>query len=160
MELKAIGTIHSPFTELQDMPIQPKGATQVAGMAVLEPHYAEGLADLEGFSHVYLIYQFHKASQEKLKVVPFMDRVERGIFSTRSPVRPNHIGLSIVEITGVEGNVVHLRGIDVLDGTPLLDIKPYIEAFDYVEQSRSGWMQGSRDEVAQRRADDRFLDQD
>jgi tRNA (Thr-GGU) A37 N-methylase len=86
-----------------------------------------------------------------------MDTVERGIFSTRSPLRPNHIGLSIVELAGVQNNIVHLKGVDVLDKTPLLDLKPYIESFDYVENSRSGWMQGTKKEVAEKRSDDRFI---
>ena len=157
MELTPIGIIRSPYKELTDMPIQPKGAKEVMGRVELKPDLAEGLQDLDGFSHVYLIYQFHKAERTNLKVVPFMDTVERGIFSTRSPLRPNHIGISIVEITAVESNIVHLKGVDVLDNTPLLDIKPYIDAFDYVENSRSGWMTRSREEVAGKRSDDRFV---
>ena len=157
MELTAIGVIRTPYKELTDMPIQPKGAKAVVGRAELNPELKEGLQDLDGFSHVYLIYQFHKAERTDLKVVPFMDTVERGVYSTRSPLRPNHIGISIVEITGVEDNIVHLKGVDVLDNTPLLDIKPYIDAFDSVENSRSGWMTKSREEVAGKRSDDRFV---
>lgn len=157
MEFSPIGVIRSPYKELTDMPIQPKGAEEVMGRVELNPGLVEGLQDLDGFSHVYLIYRFHKAERTDLKVVPFMDTVERGIYSTRSPLRPNHIGISIVEITGVENNIVHLRGVDVLDNTPLLDIKPYIDAFDYVENSRCGWMTRSREEVAGKRSDDRFV---
>lgn len=157
MEFSPIGYIRSPYTELTDMPIQPRGANAVEGSIEILEQYAEGLQDLDGFSHAYLIYHLHKASRTALSVIPFMDTVERGVFSTRSPLRPNHIGLSIVEITGVEKNIVHLRGVDVLDKTPLLDLKPYIESFDYVEKSRSGWMQGSREEVAKKRSDSRFI---
>ncbi len=157
MEISPIGVIRTPYKELTDMPIQPKGAKEVTGRLELNPELAEGLQDLDGFSHVYLIYQFHKAERTNLKVVPFMDTVKRGVYSTRSPLRPNHIGISIVELTGVENNIVHLKGVDVLDNTPLLDIKPYIDAFDYVENSRSGWMTKSREEVAGKRSDDRFV---
>lgn len=157
MEIQPIGYIRTPFTELADMPIQPKGAQDVTGTIEVKDEFVEGLKDLDGFSHAYLIYAFHKASRSALTVVPFMDTVERGVFSTRSPLRPNPIGLSIVEITGVRENKVFLRGIDVLDGTPLLDIKPYIENFDSVEESRSGWMEGSRKDVEQKRSDDRFI---
>lgn len=157
MEFSPIGYIRTPYTELTDMPIQPKGAQEVTGSIEFLEEYTEGLRDLDGFSHVYLIYYLHKASRSALTVVPFMDTVERGIFSTRSPLHPNHIGLSLVELTGVHDNIVHLKGVDVLDNTPLLDLKPYIESFDYVENSRSGWMQGSRKEVAEKRSDNRFI---
>ncbi|WP_163337622.1 tRNA (N6-threonylcarbamoyladenosine(37)-N6)-methyltransferase TrmO [Desulfopila sp. IMCC35008] len=157
MEFSPIGYIRTPYTELTDMPIQPRGANKVTGSIEILEKYAEGLQDLDGFSHAYLIYHLHKASRSALSVIPFMDTVARGIFATRSPLRPNHIGLSIVEITGVKNNIVELRGIDVLDRTPLLDLKPYIESFDYVEKSRSGWMQGSIEEVTQKRSDNRFL---
>lgn len=157
MHFSPIGYIRTPYTELTEMPIQPKGANEVEGSIEILEKYAAGLQDLDGFSHVYLIYHLHKASRCALSVIPFMDTVERGIFSTRSPLRPNHIGLSIVEITGVQNNIVLLRGVDVLDKTPLLDLKPYIESFDYIEKSRSGWMQRSREEVAQKRSDNRFI---
>ncbi len=154
--METIGTIHSPFRTIENMPIQPKCAAEVEGtVEVHEPH-AEGLADLDGFSHIYLIYRFHKAKKSRLKVVPFMDKTERGIFSTRSPARPNPIGLSIVRLVRVEGRKLTVKGIDVLDGTPLLDIKPYIENFDSVGESRSGWMTATVDEVAKKRSDERF----
>ena len=154
--MQPIGTIRSPFQKLQDMPIQPKGAVAEFGTVEVFTEFAEGLRDLDGFSHVYLLYQFHEARRTELSVVPFMDTVSRGVFATRSPLRPNHIGLSIVELIGIKDNIVTVRGIDVLNGTPLLDIKPYIAAFDEVENSRSGWMQASRDEVSAKRSDDRF----
>ena len=122
--MEPIGSICTPFTDLRDMPIQPKGAADIVGTVRLENRYAAGLADLDGFSHLYLLYLFHEARRMELTVVPFMDTVERGVFSTRSPLRPNHIGLSIVELIGVDGNELKVKGIDVLDGTPLLDVKP------------------------------------
>ena len=120
------------------MPIQPKGAKDTIGTVEIDEKYQEGLQDLDGFSHIYLLYNFHEAARTDLIVTPFMDTTPRGVFSTRSPLRPNHIGLSIVELVGVEKNLIKVRGIDILNGTPLLDIKPYIEHFDSVQDSRSG----------------------
>ena len=157
MHFAPIGTIRTPFTDLKNMPIQPKGARDIEGQVVINPEFTEGLKDLDGFSHVYLIYVFHEAQRTSLTVVPFMDTVPRGVFSTRSPLRPNKIGLSLVELLGVTGNVVRIKGADVLDATPLLDIKPYIKAFDYVVESRSGWMNAGATEVADKRSDDRFI---
>ncbi len=155
--MQPIGIIHSPFLDLENMPIQPKGALDVIGTIELEEQYSKGLADLEGFSHIYLLYQFHKATRTSLTVTPFMDTHERGVFATRSPLRPNHIGISIVRIEQVKDNLITVRGIDILDGTPLLDIKPYIAAFDSVQESRSGWMNSSEAEVADKRSDQRFI---
>ncbi len=157
MEFQQIGTIHSPYHDLKNMPIQPKGAQDVLGSIEMNPDLVEGLKDLEGFSHVFLLYAFHRATREKLSVIPFMDAEQRGVFATRSPLRPNHIGLSIVELTGIKGNTLFLKGVDILDGTPLLDIKPYIAAFDTVTESRSGWMTKTEKEVEAQRSDDRFL---
>lgn len=154
--MEAIGVIRSPFDTLANMPIQPRGAAGIEGEVIVDPAYAEGLADLEGFSHVYLIYQFHCAPRTELTVIPFMDDKPRGVFSTRSPLRPNHIGLSIVELVSVRENKLAVRGVDILDGTPLLDIKPYIAVFDKVAESRSGWLSADDCEVAEKRADSRF----
>jgi tRNA-Thr(GGU) m(6)t(6)A37 methyltransferase TsaA len=153
-----IGTIHSPFTDLEGMPIQPAGAREAIGTVLVDPAYEAGLQDLEGFSHLYLLYHFHRAALMQLKVVPFLDSREHGIFATRAPFRPNPIGLSIVELLEVRGNRLTVRGIDVLDGTPLLDIKPYIEAFDQVDESHSGWLESSPEEIARQRSDRRFID--
>ncbi len=155
--MKSIGTIHTPFKNLEDMPIQPKGAAETIGTIELEEEYMQGLADLDGFSHIYLLYTFHMARRTALTVTPFMDTNPRGVFSTRSPLRPNHIGISIVQLIGVEKNIVTVQGIDILNGTPLLDIKPYIAAFDAVQKSRSGWMQGSDEDVIDKRSDHRFV---
>jgi len=154
--MEKIGIIHTPFTTLEDMPIQPKGAKEVVGTIEVNDEFAEGLADLDGFSHIYLLYEFHMAQRTVLKVIPFMDNQERGVFSTRSPLRPNHIGLSIVRIEKIDKNIITVLGIDVLDGTPLLDIKPYIAAFDEISESSSGWMQASEKDVSNKRSDKRF----
>ena len=155
-DIAPIGTIHSPFFSIEDMPIQPKGARGVEGYVLVDRECANGLNDLEGFSHIYLLYHFHEAKRTELLVTPFMDTKQRGVFATRSPLRPNHIGISIVELKTIEDNKLIVDGIDVLDGTPLLDIKPYIEEFDGVEDSTSGWMQASEEDVSNKRSDDRF----
>ena len=154
--MQPIGKISSPFKDLVDMPIQPKGAADIEGRVIIEKKYEQGLADLEGFSHIYLLYEFHLAKREELTVVPFMDDQPRGVFATRSPLRPNHIGLSIVELVKREGNELVIRGVDVLDGTPLLDLKPYIHQFDFVEKSRSGWCSAAAEDVRQKKSDGRF----
>ena len=159
-ELKQIGTIRSPFCDLVDMPVQPKGAKDIHATIEINEEYREGLKDLDGFSHAYLIYYFHKVKEPKLSVVPFNDRTHtpRGVFSTRTPMHPNSIGLSVVELVGVEGRIVTIKGVDILDGTPLLDIKPYIENFDRVEgEVKSGWMKATPHEVGRCRSDERFV---
>jgi tRNA (adenine37-N6)-methyltransferase len=155
-DIKFIGIIHSPFTELQNMPIQPAGAPDTEGEVEVYGDYAEGLRDLDKFSHIYLIYYFHKAPRTELQVVPFMDTEKRGVFSTRSPLRPSHIGMSIVNLISVDGNRLKIRGIDILDGTPLIDIKPFIPQFDCIQDAKSGWMRHSVDEIKMKRADERF----
>ncbi len=155
-DINPIGIIHSPHKSVEDMPIQPKGASEFAGQLIVDGKYIEGLQDLDGFSHIYLLYSFHKATRTEMLVTPFMDKKTRGVFATRSPLRPNHIGISIVDLIRVEGNKVFVKGIDILDGTPLLDIKPYIEKFDAVRDSVSGWLQASDEEIQKKRSDERF----
>ncbi len=155
-EIKPIGTIRSPHYSIEDMPIQPKGASDVEGYVIVDEKYIDGLQDIEGFSHIYLLYSFHEATRTELLVTPFMDKQTRGVFATRSPLRPNHIGISIVKIKRVEGNKVVVEGIDILDGTPLLDIKPYIAKFDTVRESTSGWLQASDESIVRKRSDNRF----
>lgn len=152
-----IGIIHSPVTSPKNAPIQPKGAGGLDGKIEVYEPYVEGLRDLDGFSHIYLIYHFHLASRTELSVTPFMDVTKRGVFATRSPLRPNHIGISIVRLKAVEDNILFVGNIDIVDQTPLLDIKPYIHAFDHVEKSESGWMKADDNEVATKRSDDRFV---
>lgn len=108
------------------------------------PEFAEGLSDLDGFSHIYLIFHLHKSDGYELKVKPFLDTVKRGLFACRAPRRPNQIGLSIVRLERVEENMVHVRDVDMLDGTPLLDIKPFVEEFDAREKIKTGWLGDSR----------------
>jgi len=139
------------------MPIQPKGAKNMIATIEIEKEYALGLKDLEAFSHIYLIYYFHEAVRTELEVIPFMDTQKRGVFSTRSPLRPSHLGLSITKILSIDDNIVTIKGIDVLDGTPLIDIKPYIPQFDGVNGVKTGWMNKSKSEVNTARSDDRFL---
>lgn len=155
-KIEPIGTIHSPYQTIEDMPIQPKGAATVTGHVLLNDQYIAGLQDIEGFSHIYLIYSFHQANRTELLTTPFLDKQQRGVYATRSPLRPNHIGISIVELTKVEGNRIEIKGVDILDGTPLLDIKPYVEKFDAVKNSTSGWLQASNKEIKNKRSDNRF----
>ncbi|PIE57920.1 MAG: tRNA (N6-threonylcarbamoyladenosine(37)-N6)-methyltransferase TrmO [Desulfobulbus propionicus] len=157
LTLSPIGLIHSPIDSPKNAPIQPQGAANMQGTMEVYPDYTAGLADLEGFSHLYVLYHFHLAHRTELVVTPFMDTSKRGVFATRSPLRPNHIGISILQLLSIKENILHVQGIDIVDQTPLLDIKPYIHAFDAVEQSRSGWMQADKAQVAQKRSDDRFL---
>lgn len=146
---RSIGVIHSCHTVPENTPIQPVFAEGCEGRAELLPEYAEGLSDLDGFSHIYLIYHFHRAKGEvKMRVKPYMESVERGLFAMRSPRRPNPIGISIVRLTGIEGNMLLLDEVDILDGTPLLDIKPYTEKFDVRQGVRSGWQDAIDNETA------------
>ena len=137
---RQIGTIYSPYTNTTAMPIQPRGALGVTGRVEVLPEFAEGLKDVSGFSHIYLIYHFHIAPGMRLYVVPFLDSAERGVFATRAPTRPNPLGLSVVRLREVCGNVLLVENLDVLDGTPLLDIKPYVPAFDHWDVESTGWL--------------------
>ena len=125
---RPIGVLHSPFTSLDQMPIQPAAQSSAPGVAEILPEFADGLRDLDGFSHVILIYHLHEVRRTQLTVTPFLDSEPRGVFATRAPTRPNAIGLSVVALEGIEGTRLLLGGLDVLDGTPLLDIKPYMGA--------------------------------
>jgi len=148
---KPIGVIYSEHTIAEETPIQPAYAKGCRGRAEIFPEYEEGLRDLDGFSHIYLIYHFHLSTTAKLIVKPFLQDVERGVFATRAPTRPNAIGLSIVELVSREGNILYLDGVDILDGTPLVDIKPYVARFDCVETLRNGWQDEVDDETARQR---------
>ena len=146
-----IGVIRSAHTKPEETPIQPVYAHGCTGWAEVLPEYAEGLRDLEGFSHVYLIYHMHRAGPPKLVVRPFLDDADRGVFATRAPCRPNPIGLSVVELLRRDGRVLYVDGLDVLDGTPLLDLKPYTAKFDCIEGTRNGWQDAVDEESARRR---------
>jgi tRNA-Thr(GGU) m(6)t(6)A37 methyltransferase TsaA len=153
---RPIGTVHSPFKDIEGMPIQPSGASQTQGWIEISPEFVEGLKDLEGFSHIILLYHFHRVQEAKLTVVPFMDSWPHGVFATRAPRRPNPIGLSIVRLLRVEHNILHVENVDILDGTPLLDIKPYVPDFDQYPAERVGWLERARGKVQNKKSDDRF----
>jgi tRNA (adenine37-N6)-methyltransferase len=138
------------------MPIQPTGAAGIAGTIELYPEYTGGLKDLEGFSHIILIYHFHLSTGFSLQVKPFLDDTLRGLFSTRAPRRPNPIGLSIVRLVKVEGSTLHIENVDIVDGTPLLDIKPYVPELDGINAERIGWLSGKADKALNAKADERF----
>jgi tRNA-Thr(GGU) m(6)t(6)A37 methyltransferase TsaA len=137
-QLHPIGIIHSPFTDKSQTPIQAS-RSQAKGVVEIYPEYTEGLQDLEGFSHIFLLYAFHESSGYSLLVKPFLDDQLRGLFATRYPARPNPIGLSVVRLITRQGNTLEIEGVDMLDGTPLLDIKPYVPDFDIRTDTRSGW---------------------
>lgn len=152
-----IGVVRSPFTTTESMPIQPIGAVAVTAEVVIDDAYAAGLADLDGFSHIYLLYHFHRSGPAKLRVVPFLDTVARGVFATRAPSRPNPIGLSLTRLIGRSGNTLYIAGVDILDATPVLDIKPYVPALEPAgEVVRIGWMEGKAETMASFAADARF----
>jgi tRNA (adenine37-N6)-methyltransferase len=153
---KPIGIIHSPFLRREGMPIQPTGAIGVKGRIEVEPELADGLRDLEGFSHLFLLYHFHLSEGYDLEVIPFLDTERHGVFATRAPRRPNSIGLSIVRLHNLEGTTLHIEDVDILDGTPLLDIKPYVPEFDQRKTERTGWLSNRTSPVAETRSDDRF----
>jgi len=152
---KPIGTIRSPFKDIQGMPIQPAGAEGVAGRVEIEPAYIEGLKDLEGFSHIILIYHFHLSKGYALEVKPFMDDRVHGVFSTRAPRRPNSIGLSVVRLISVRGHNLEVQDVDIVDGTPVLDIKPYVPEFDVRSVDRIGWLSQRVNRVHDMTADER-----
>jgi tRNA (adenine37-N6)-methyltransferase len=154
-QVHPIGFVHSPFKKANGTPIQPNYAEGTEGTLEILPEYVEGLSDIEGFERIWLIYYFDRASKAKLRVVPFRDDTERGIFATRAPCRPNPIGMSVVRLLEIKGNMIRVGQIDILDRTPLLDIKPYVPQYDSFPSSRAGWV----DNVAngQTTADNRFI---
>ena len=153
-----IGTIHSPFKAPEGTPIQPGGASGVPGTVEVFPEYVEGLKDLEGFSHIILIYHFHLIRGTSLLVRPYMDAEAHGIFATRAPKGPNPTGISVVRLERVEGNLLHIRDVDIVDGTPLLDIKPYVPEFDIRNVQSIGWLEGKVHKLGDARDDGRFLE--
>ncbi|MEA3296355.1 MAG: tRNA (N6-threonylcarbamoyladenosine(37)-N6)-methyltransferase TrmO [candidate division Zixibacteria bacterium] len=151
-----IGIIYSSFKEPKGTPIQPKRAGGAEGTIELLPQYEEGLCDLAGFSHIILLYHFHLSCGYKLKVKPYLDNTMRGLFATRAPRRPNPIGLSVVRLKRIEGGTLYISNLDIVDGTPLLDIKPYVPHFDCEEKIRVGWLEGISHKGRGTHADDRF----
>jgi len=158
LEIKPIGVIRTPFTSKNKIPIQAS-KSDITAEAEVFPEYSEGLDSLDGFSHTILLYWFHRAQSPKLKVTPFLDTKERGLFSTRAPSRPNPIGLSIVKIIRIEDNIVRFKGADMLNDTPLIDIKPFVPEFDNRVYATSGWLTDSLCSAKNDYlGDERFLD--
>ena len=153
---RPIGIIRSPYPDPGGMPVQPGGARGVRGEVEVFPEYREGLADLDGFSRIILLYPFHRSTGYSLTVTPFLDTRPRGLFSTRAPRRPNAIGLSIVRLSGIRAGILAIEDVDILNGTPLLDIKPYVPAFDSYPGERSGWLEGCEANLGTARSDGRF----
>ena len=139
------------------MPIQPASALGITGKVVLEPEYQEGLKDLDGFSHIILLYSFHLSSGYNLIAKPFLDDESHGVFATRAPRRPNPIGLSVLRLEKIDGLTLHVSNIDIVDGTPLLDIKPFVPAFDCPPDVSIGWLSDKLDHLRGSRSDDRFI---
>lgn len=161
IEFEAIGVLRTPHDTMEGMPIQPAGAPDVEGTLEVDPRFRAGLTDLDGFSHVIVLYHLHEMRGHRLRVTPFLDITERGIFATRSPRRPNPIGLSVVELLGVDDGVLRLRGVDMLDGSPVIDIKPYVPDFDVPSRPVStGWYAHVDGRATDVRSDARFYDSD
>lgn len=158
MEIQPIGTIHSPFRDASGVPIQPVFAEGCEGIVEVLSRYTDALVDLEGFERIWLLYWFDRVAAFRAKVKPYMDDEEHGLFATRAPARPNPIGLSCVRLVSIEANTLRVADVDILDGTPLLDIKPYVGEFDCFEVKRNGWLDttGAKD----RRSDKRFFQSD
>jgi tRNA-Thr(GGU) m(6)t(6)A37 methyltransferase TsaA len=157
IEYRPIGVIHTPFKEPRGTPVQPRAGRDIEGTVEVFEKHAKGLKDISGFSHIILIYHFHLSKRYSLEVIPFMDDQLRGLFATRAPSRPNPIGLSVVRLDRVKENVLYVRDVDIVDGTPLLDIKPYVEAFDKGEKIRKGWLDKRINELKKMRDDGRFV---
>ena len=160
IEYQPIGVIHTPYKIPEGTPIQPPVSGGAAARVEVFGEYAAGLTDLEGFSNIYLIYHFHLARKFSLKVRPYLDGESHGLFATRAPARPNAIGLSVVELIGMEKNILHVKNIDVIDGTPLLDIKPYVPAFDIRQAHKIGWLEKKIKNLEKTEDDGRFSEED
>ncbi len=152
-----IGIIYSPHEQAEGTPIQPPAASEFFGTIRLDSKYVPGLKDLADFSHIILIYVFDRAQPSKLTIKPFMDPIERGLFATRAPSRPNPIGLSVVELLRIEGNILYIKNVDILNRTPLLDIKPYVPQFDPVDADRIGWLGEGIHRLGNTKDDGRFI---
>ena len=158
IKYKPIGVIHSPFKEPKGTPIQPASGKGIGGMVEVFPKYAKGLKDIDGFSHIILIYHFHLSRGASLEAKPYMDNEVRGIFAMRGPSRPNPIGVSVVRLVKIEGRILHIQDIDIVDGTPLLDIKPYVPEFDMREVVKIGWLEKRVHKLSTAKDDGRFTE--
>lgn len=151
-----IGIIHSPSKDTQGAPIQPAAAETMKGIIEIKREFVTGLKDLEGFSHIILVYHLHLVREILLEVVPFLDEKSHGVFATRAPTRPNPIGVSVVKLLGIRKNQLRVENIDIVDGTPLLDIKPYVKEFDSVQNSKLSWLTNSTHKLVGKKSDARF----
>jgi tRNA (adenine37-N6)-methyltransferase len=155
--IKPIGTIYTPHTDIKNMPIQPIAAEGIKGYIKIDPAYVAGLKDLDGFSHITLLYHFHKIKGYELEVIPFMDTESHGIFATKSPKRPNAIGTSTVKLIGIEGDTIHIEQVDMLNETPLIDIKPFYPRYDNRHDVKIGWLEKNKNMPLEKlRSDERF----
>ena len=157
IKYKPIGVIHSPFKVPKGTPIQPVGAKGIDGTVEVFPEYTEGLKDIEGFSHIILIYHFHLSKKVLLNVKPYMDNEVHGVFAMRGPSRPNPIGISIVRLVKIEDYILHIQDVDIVDGTPLLDIKPYVPKFDIRKVEKVGWLEKNVHKLSATKDDGRFM---
>jgi tRNA-Thr(GGU) m(6)t(6)A37 methyltransferase TsaA len=152
-----IGTVHSPFKKPHDTPIQPSAARDIKATIELFPEYTKGLKDLDGFSHIIIVCHFHLSKEYSLEVVPFMDTQLRGVFATRAPSRPNPIGISVVRLDKIQEHILYIRDVDIVDGTPVLDIKPYVLEFDRRESVKTGWLTENIHKLRRTRDNGRFI---
>ena len=156
IKYKPIGVIRTPFKEKKGTPIQPKAAKGAKGVVEVFEQFKEGLKDIDGFSHIILVYHFHLSKKYNLLVKPYMDDNLRGVFATRAPARPNNIGISVVKLLRVEDNKLYVENVDIIDGTPLLDIKPYVPEFETDEKIRKGWLEENVKKLPNTKDDGRF----
>ena len=152
-----IGVIHSPFKKSKGTPIQPTSAKGIKGSVEVFERYTKGLKDIEGFSHIIVIYHFHKTNNFSLTVRPYMENKFHGVFATRAPSHPNPIGISVVHLLKVEGNIIYIQDVDIIDGTPLLDIKPYVPEFDIRKVKKIGWLEKNVHKLPEAKDDGRFI---
>ena len=152
----AIGVVHSAFHDIEQVPIQPAGALGIRGTIEIDSPCAPGLKDLDGFSHILVLYHFHLAGLPRLVVTPFLDHRPHGIFATRAPTRPNPIGLSVLRLICIRSTILEVENLDIVDGTPVLDIKPYAPQFDHHEVERIGWLAATEEDISSKRSDGRF----
>lgn len=151
-----IGIIHSPHKTIEGIPIQPISAKGIKAEIEIFDEYEKGLKDIEEFSHIMVLYDFHKSKDYKLNVKPFLDNKKHGVFATRAPKRPNSIGMSVLKLNKVVKNILYVENVDILDNTPLIDIKPYVSKFDLVEDERNGWLEMRIEKSNKKKSDDRF----
>jgi tRNA (adenine37-N6)-methyltransferase len=155
---RPVGIVRSSFTRLEGMPLQSVAGPETVAHVEVRADLQRGLRDLDGFSHVHLITHLHRGAPGELEVVPFLGDQVRGIFATRSPRHPNPIGISVVRLISIENCILEISGVDLLDGTPVLDIKPYVPTFDSIAAERTGWLEEAAMRVYHVRADRHFDD--